>query len=281
LKHQIFFSIDVEEWFQVENLKKAIPRSSWSNQVFRVEGSLRLILEIFETFDIKATFFVLGWVAKRNPALVRFIYDHGHEIACHGYSHNIISNQTCEEFRKDISDSKNMIEDIISDKVIGYRAPSFSITDWSIDILKEAGFVYDSSLFPFKMHDRYGRIQRKKTIIENNIFEFDNGLLEISLPVLNLLNINVPLAGGFYFRFFPYWLFRYGINANINLKNNFVFYLHPWEIDYEQPKLRQLGCLYKFRHYWNIKKTRHKLKKICTDYGSCLIREKALILRGG
>ncbi len=152
-------SIDVEDWFQVENLKEAIDIDSWSKKTSRIDRNINLILTILGERNIKGTFFVLGWIAEKYPYLIRKIHDEGHEIACHGYNHELVYSLSSDKFHKDVLNTKNILEDIIGEQIIGYRAPSFSITDWAIDILSELGFRYDSSLFLTIAHNRYGRLK--------------------------------------------------------------------------------------------------------------------------
>lgn len=258
-------SIDVEDWFQVDNLKTAISRHSWEGRELRVVRNVDLILEILEKNETKATFFVLGWIAKKNPALVKKIHSRGHEIATHGYGHDLVYNLTPEEFRHDVGVSKKILEDLIGEKVIGYRAPNFSITDWAIDVLLELGFRYDSSLYPTEIHDRYGILHHTGNIHQSPL-KLREGFFEIPLSCLSMLRQNIPWAGGAYFRVIPFAIFRHGIKAILRQSSTYCFYIHPWEFDPEQPKVADIRFLYKFRHYHNLSKTQGRFIKLIQKF---------------
>jgi len=253
-------SFDVEDWFQVENLRSACPRNKWDSFESRIERNMDVILDLLAKNEVKATFFVLGWIAERYPDLVRRISAEGHEIASHGYNHELVYNLTPEEFKADVVRSKKMLEDISGQEIIGYRAPSFSITDksiWAIDVLKETGYQYDSSIFPTSFHDRYGFSEIK----DSRCFTHTNGLREIPLTVYPLLDLCLPLAGGGYFRLCPFFIFRFLLAKLNSKKTPFIFYLHPWELDVKQPRVKV--CLqHQLRHYLNIDKTVKKLNRI-------------------
>lgn len=256
-------SFDIEDWFQVENMKCAIPFSEWENHELRVVRNTEKILSILKEVDTRATFFILGWIAERCPDLVREIAGEGHEIASHGYSHQLVYMMARDEFREDIRRSKEILEDIGKVKVCGYRAPSFSITKdslWALDILKELDFTYDSSIFPVSFHDRYGF-----SSCDGRPFRWENGLLEIPLSVYKIGNFALPVAGGGYFRLFPYWYFKYFL-SRLNAGNqSFTFYLHPWELDPDQPRVNiPLG--YRFRHYVNLSSTERYLRRLLGDF---------------
>jgi polysaccharide deacetylase family protein (PEP-CTERM system associated) len=256
-------SFDIEDWFQVENMKGAISFKDWDTLELRVARNTERILKILKDKDTRATFFILGWVAQKCPALVKEIADAGHELASHGYGHDLVYNLSREEFREDIRKSKEVIEGLTGRKVLGYRAPSFSITKdslWALDILKEEGFVYDSSIFPVSFHDRYGFGK-----CESAPFKWPNGLIEVPLTVYRIRNVTLPLAGGGYFRLLPYAYFKYFFNK-LNAKNErFTFYLHPWEIDPGQPRVK-LPHGYRFRHYVNLKMTERSLVRLLSDF---------------
>ena len=195
-------SFDIEDWFQVENLKTAISRDQWDEIELRVEGNTRKILALLREANARATFFILGWVAERCPELVRDIDRDGHEVASHGYGHGLVYEMTPDMFREDLLRSKNILEGIVNKPVTGYRAPSFSITPqnlWALDILKEMGFEFDSSVFPVSLHDRYGF-----SGCSTRPFVWPNGLVEIPLSVYRVGRLSLPAAGGGYFRLFPY-----------------------------------------------------------------------------
>ncbi len=256
-------SFDIEDWFQVENLRGAIDRSSWSSRPLRVEASTRRILELLAQTETRATFFFLGWVAERCPQLVREAAAAGHEIASHGYGHELVYRLAPAAFRDDVRRAKALLEDLSGQAVRGYRAPSFSITresTWALDVLREEGYTYDSSVFPISGHDRYGFAE-----CGTAPFTWPNGLLEIPLAVYKIRELGLPVAGGGYFRLFPYAYFR-GLLARINRSgHSFVFYLHPWELDPDQPRVKvSLG--YRFRHYVNLRRTAGRLARLVQDF---------------
>ncbi len=256
-------SFDVEDWFQVENLKSVVRVEDWDKYELRVEKNTHKILEILREYSTKATFFVLGWIAERCSNLVKHIDAEGHEIASHGYSHQLIYLMTQHEFKEDILRSKAILEDITAKEVIGYRAPSFTITRdtlWAIDILKECGFKYDSSIFPTSFHDRYGFDGMASTP-----FYFANALLEVPLSTVKIFKLQIPLGGGGYLRLFPYLYFHL-LFKYLNSKNRgIVFYLHPWELDYEQPRLHPPFFL-RVRHYVNLNKTEKRLRVLLRNF---------------
>ncbi len=272
---KFFLTIDVEDWFQVENMKGVIAYNQWDSYKIRVIDNIKKILDVLDSFDIKATFFVLAWLAERFPDIVREIYKRGHEVASHGYGHKLIHHQKPEEFKEDIARAKKILEDIIGDEILGYRAPSFSITDWAVEIIGEVGYKYDSSYCPTLLHNRYGRLNLKLTTDTNTntgIFKFPNGLIEVSLPTLNLMGASIPWCGGAYFRLLPYPLFRAGIKKILN-NRVYVFYFHPWEINPAQPRVKRLRWDYRLRHYWGLDKTLDKLEKLLQDFSFVTIRE--------
>jgi len=256
-------SFDIEDWFQVENLKAAIPRDKWDGMELRVETNTRRILALLRERGAKATFFVLGWIADHCAQLIIDIDREGHEVASHGYGHQLVYQMTPDAFRDDVVKSKRILEDLVQKPIVGYRAPSFSITPqtlWALDILNDAGYRYDSSIFPVSFHDRYG-FQGASP----RPFVWPNGLMEIPLAVYQIGNYSLPAAGGGYFRFFPY---RYFLHAFTRLNRNrqaFLFYLHPWEIDPGQPRV-QVSWFYGFRHYVNLHRTEGRLRRLLQDF---------------
>jgi len=197
-------TIDVEEIFQVHALSDVVKIENWDGFASSVESNTSIILEILSENDTKATFFCLGWIAREHGPLIRRICDDGHEIACHGYNHQVIYNQTPDAFRKDVAESKKIIEDITGKPVLGYRAPTYSITEktlWALDIIDELGFAYDSSIFPVH-HDNYGIPSAPRFP-----YRIEGGnLAEFPISTMKLGNINFPIAGGGYFSLFPYML---------------------------------------------------------------------------
>ncbi len=257
-------TIDVEDWFHVENLKSVISRSMWDSCESRVVGNTSRMLELLEKEGISATFFVLGWVAERNPDLIRRISDAGHEIAAHGYNHQLISNLAPDEFKRDVLKCKQILEDLTGQPVTGYRAPSFSITDWAIDCLVQLGFSYDSSAFPFVQHGRYGQLAgvSPNVIVE----EIRPGFSEVCIPCLPTRFVNLPWGGGGYFRLCPYRLFRWGVKNILGKRNAYVFYIHPWEIDPEQPRIKGVKMSEGFRHYLNLKHCERRWLSLLKDF---------------
>ncbi len=258
-------SVDVEDWFQVDNLKQAITRESWDGNISRVERNVDIILELLDKNSSTATFFILGWIAKRFPQVVRKIHQQSHEVACHGYNHELVYSLTPENFRQDVLRSKIILEDTIGEAIIGYRAPNFSITDWAIDVLISLGFKYDSSLFLTVAHNRYGKLKDYK-VSSNSVFELKNGFYQVMLSNNQYAGIKLPWSGGFYFRFIPYRIFKSGIDKILKDKGIYIFYIHPWEFDPNQPRVKNINLQYKFRHYTNLEKTESKFKKLLSDY---------------
>ena len=259
-------SIDVEDYFHVSVFDGIVPRSDWERMESRVVANTIRLLEIFDEFSVRSTFFVLGWVAERHPDLVRAIAGRGHEIASHGYAHRLVYDQTPSAFRTDVRRAKQLLEDASGRPVVGYRAPSYSITArslWALDVLLEEGYQYDSSIFPIR-HDRYGipLSGRQPYAIERKA----GTLVEVPGSTTHLGPLNLPVAGGGYFRILPYWWTRWGI-ARVNRieRRPVVFYLHPWEIDPEQPRLRA-GSLSQFRPYRNLHLTELRLRRLLREF---------------
>lgn len=260
-----YLTIDVEDYYQVSAFENIISKKDWGTHPSRVVRNTRKILSLLSDKNIKATFFILGWIAENHPELVKEISDQGHEVGCHSYDHRLVYNLSPEEFREDTSKTKDILENITGKKVAGYRAPSYSITKrslWALDILSELGFEYDSSIFPI-IHDRYG-IQDaprfKYALPAQNMTEYP-----ISTSII--WGRKIPVAGGGYFRLFPYWFTKMALNK-INSKEGkpFIFYLHPWEIDPEQPKIKNISPLTRFRHYNNLDKTENRFKNLLDDF---------------
>lgn len=373
-----YLTIDVEDYFQVHAFSTVISPAEWDRYECRVEKNTYRILDLLDGVSsqelevrnqnfftssrstvnsdrktIKATFFILGWIAERYPQLVKEIHARGHEIASHGYGHKVIYEQSREQFREDVRRSKQLLEDLIAEEVLGYRAPTYSIIDktlWALQILREEGYRYDSSIFPIR-HDYYGMphcprfpfiwnldaptpsiaslfpevdaigqhstfdIQNSKLKIQNwspsheqsatnhgprtthnRQRTTDNGqrstpcasqhvslpasshpsflaswpssyLFEFPLSTLNLFGQRLPIAGGGYFRLFPYWLTHWALNRVNNVERQpFIFYLHPWEMDPDQPRLNHVSILSRFRHYNNLHKTKHRFARLLQDF---------------
>ncbi len=321
-------TIDVEDWFQVENFKECIPYSSWSSHELRVEKNTHRILDLLDkastqrsassgqrdekpresckssqenirqdqqelsgrscrpclgghaptnngqrtTKDgpnqIRATFFVLGWVAERVPALVREIHARGHEIASHGHSHELCTKCTPGELKRDLLCSKRLLEDIIGDPVYGYRAPSFSVDDDSLKIVRDCGFMYDSSYNSFAMHGRYGKVALNRDCAGRKTIghQISHDFFELPISNLNVGGRIFPWGGGGYFRLIPLVLFELGIRRILKSDGAYLFYMHPWEIDPEQPRVEVAKWMYRLRHYINLEKTYSRLSRIVTDF---------------
>lgn len=266
-------TIDVEDYFMVSAFADVVKFEDWSNYESRVEQNTNWILDLLDEYNVKATFFVLGWVAEHYPKLIKEIYNRGHEVGCHGYNHRLAYELSLKEFREDTRKSKALIEDAIGMTVKGYRAASYSILKrslWVLDVLIEEGFIYDSSIFPI-YHDRYGYPEFSRFPV--NVLRPDRGeIFEVPLSTIRLIGKNIPIAGGGYLRFFPIRFTEWGIQRlNVKERQPAVIYLHPWEIDAEQPKIngRRSSML---RHYINMNTTRMKIKYILQSFSVDSIR---------
>ena len=266
-------SVDVEEHFQVAAFDSSINRADWENISSRVEANTHGVLELFAAKGVRATFFVLGWIAERYPALVRHIVAEGHELACHGYSHRKIYTQSKDEFWQETRRAKGVLEDISGVPVLGYRAASFSITTeslWALDILIEEGFVYDSSIFPVR-HDNYGI---PGAAPNPSMLTAPSGrrIAELPMSTVGFGGLRLPVGGGGYFRLYPYWLTRMALKYMNQANRGFVFYSHPWEIDVEQPRVTGAPWLSRFRHYNNLEKFQSRLELLLDEFptGTCV-----------
>lgn len=260
------FTVDVEDYFHVAALASAISRDSWPQQEYRVEGNTERLLELLAERDVHGTFFVLGWVAERSPGLVRRIAAAGHEIACHGYSHQLIYRQSRQEFREETARAKGLLEDSIGQPVLGYRAASFSIirdTLWALDDLIDLGFHYDSSIFAIR-HDRYG-IPDASPLPGRVTAPSGRSILEFPMAPANFFGLKVPVTGGGYFRIFPYRLTLAGLRQINAAGRPFAFYLHPWEIDPGQPRI-SVGAVSRFRHYSNLSRCQDRLRRLLQEF---------------
>lgn len=257
-------TVDVEDYFQVSALAPHIARSDWERIPCRVEGNVEKILALLAASDAEATFFVLGWIAERYPALVRRIAASGHEIASHGYGHRRASEQSREEFLQDIRAAKKLLEDITGAEVKGYRAPSFSIgsgNSWAFDCIGEAGYRYSSSIYPVR-HDHYGTPDAPRFPWRPR-----RELLEIPIATARLGNANLPAGGGGYFRLLPYAVSRELIRRlNRREGRSAVFYFHPWELDPGQPRVGGTSLKTRTRHYLNLHLTEPRLCRLLRDF---------------
>lgn len=260
-----FLSVDVEDYFQVAAFEKIISPVDWDKYECRVVANTVTILDLFARYNVKATFFIVGWIAERYPDLVMEIDRLGHDIGCHSYWHRKIYGLTPGEFRKDTQQAKDILENIINKPVLGYRAPSYSITKeslWALDILAELGFRYDSSIFPVH-HDNYGIPDAPRFS-----YTLEHGqMVEYPISTVKLPGINLPIAGGGYFRLFPYWFTSNALKwINKRDRKPFVFYLHPWEVDPAQPRIKDAGAKSRFRHYLNLDKTLGRLDRLLQEF---------------
>jgi len=323
----ILLTIDVEDWFQVENFRPWIPFETWGQQELRVEKNTHRLLDLFDSIEmqpanfpiskpqaddyelsfvsnqlkndgqpttnnahtkkVKANFFVLGWIAERLPHLVREIQSRGHEVASHGYNHNLCNQQSTFDLKKELTESKKLLEDITGSPVLGFRAPNFSVNDEVLKTIEDCGYLYDSSYNSFSLHDRYGTIslngQAKKGIahkLSDNFFELPISNLCFRNPMSYLLSATslkrkdrdrfvLPWGGGAYFRLMPLPVFTAGVKNILKEKNAHLFYLHPWEVDAEQPKVAVASYLNKIKHYTNVRQTEMKLKKLIKNLSHC------------
>jgi polysaccharide deacetylase family protein (PEP-CTERM system associated) len=260
-------TVDVEDYMHVSAFTGVIRMDDWDSHESRVERNTQRLLDLFDAHSVSATFFVLGWVAQRYPALVRDIAARGHEVASHGLTHQLVYNQTPKVFREETHASKVLLEELAQRPVLGYRAASYSITQrslWALDILVELGFRYDSSIFPVR-HDRYGIPGAQ---IAPYVHETPAGrnLVEFPLTTKGLFGYRLPVSGGGYFRLLPYALTRAAFRSiNQREQRPFIFYLHPWEIDPGQPRI-QAGRLSRFRHYTNLGKCEDRLKQLLGEF---------------
>jgi polysaccharide deacetylase family protein (PEP-CTERM system associated) len=257
-------TVDVEDFFHVSAFESIIDPTQWKEYQPRVEFNTRRLLDLFAKHNVKSTFFVLGWVAERYPELILDIYRQGHEIASHGYAHRRATSQTRQEFFDDVKRSKDHLEDLIGERLTGYRAPSFSIgyeNEWAFEVLTELDFGYSSSTYPVK-HDLYGTPDWPRFAYNRK-----EGIIEIPIPTLKLRGKQMPIGGGGYFRLYPYILTKYLVSSYLKKeKQPYSFYFHPWEIDGDQPRLSNAPLKSKFRHYVNLDKNYGKLEHLLTDF---------------
>ena len=267
-------TIDVEDYYQVSAFESIVPLADWERYESRVEKNTHRILDLLDAHTTTATFFVLGWVAERHPRLIRTLVARGHEVASHGYAHRRVYTQTPEQFRTETRRSKCLLEDTLGQPIRGYRAASYSITRhslWALDVLREEGFVYDSSIFPIR-HDLYG-IPSHPRFCHMIPGQSDAPLVEFPLSTLRLGGTNFPIAGGGYLRLFPYAYTRWGIGyLNRREGQPAVVYLHPWELDPEQPRL-PAGKLSRFRHYTNLHRMEERFVRLLQDFSFGTVSE--------
>jgi polysaccharide deacetylase family protein (PEP-CTERM system associated) len=266
-------TFDIEEHFQVAGFDSPLRRREWDSFESRVERNTEELLRLLAMKHVHATFFILGWVAERHRGLVQRIAAEGHEIASHGYAHEMITTQTRDQFREDVGKAKKILEDLVGEQVVGYRAPSFTITNatrWALEVLVEVGYRYDSSIFPI-FHDRYG-IPGADPWCHKVTIPSGEQLWEIPPSTANLVGVRIPVAGGGYFRLIPYSILRWFLHQVENTGHPLVMYLHPWEIDPEQPRMDG-PLVSRLRHYTNLNRTSRRLTELLTDFQFAPIRE--------
>jgi exopolysaccharide biosynthesis polyprenyl glycosylphosphotransferase/polysaccharide deacetylase family protein (PEP-CTERM system associated) len=254
-------TFDVEEWFQVENLRAVFPRANWESVPRRVVRATQVILDLLAERQLRATFFILGWVTEREPALVSEIAKRGHEIAAHGYGHVLPMQLTSMEFRNDVLRARKILEDLTGKPVVGYRAPSFNLNHEHLAILAECGYRYDSSVHPFTLHDRYARLDDLGKPLRPGVYRTNGGITELALPVERFGWLQLPISGGGYFRLYPGALFRRLVGRAIVRDGHHIMYLHSWEFDPEMPRVKVRGGA-RFRHYNNLARTLPRMRKL-------------------
>jgi polysaccharide deacetylase family protein (PEP-CTERM system associated) len=289
------FSVDVEDYFQVGAFANIVAPKDWETWTSRVVENTKRMLDVLASAPkpvdvtsvqatpvqatptsaapVKATFFVLGWVAEQFPKLVPEIVRQGHEIASHGYGHQLVYTLTEEEFRDDVRKTRKILQDQSGQPVLGYRAPSFSIvkrTPWAHRVLVEEGYTYDSSVFPIH-HDLHGNPDAPREI--HTIQTEAGSIVEFPPAVITRFGKNIPTGGGGYFRFFPYFITARWLHEINRQGKPFVFYIHPWEIDPDQPKIPGAPLKSRFRHYLNLTRTADRLKKLLRDFSFTTIQE--------
>jgi len=263
-------SSDVEDWFCAYNLSNAIKKEDWHHCESRILKNIEKILNLLQDHNTKATFFILGWIGEKFPEIIYSIESQGHEIATHGYSHSLLTHLNPSQFDEDLEKSIKIIKRYSTQEVIGFRAPSFSITEntlWALEILKKHGIKYDSSVFPIGFHPDYG--------IEGSAlapYQILGSLMEFPMSCFEFIGKRFPCSGGGYFRIFPYAYTKFGIGQCNKKGRPAVFYLHPWEIDPGQPRI-EVPFLKKMRHYINLDKTEDRLKRLLKDFQFTAIKE--------
>jgi polysaccharide deacetylase family protein (PEP-CTERM system associated) len=276
-------TIDVEDWFQVENLRPWNPPAAWDRRELRVERNVHRLLDLLDG-KVRASFFVLGWIGERLPHLVREIAARGHEVASHGTSHRLCRPLSDAELRDELASSKRLLEDITGTEVRGFRAPNFSVDDRVLDLVRECDYRYDSSYNSFSLHGRYGKITLNGQPRAGIAYELNDDFFELPVSNLPLSSISIlgtlghlkhfryfhlPWSGGAYFRLMPLGVFLLGVRAILDRDGAYVFYMHPWEIDPEQPRSGGPSPAARFRHYTNLEKTMGKLRGMLEAFADC------------
>ena len=259
-------TVDVEDYYQVEAFRHQVSRSDWPNHEGRVERNVERLLQLLADHHVHGTFFTLGWIAERYPELIKRIVDAGHELASHGYDHTRVDQQSPDEFRLDTRKTKQILEDLGGVEVRGYRAASFSVSDktpWAFEIMAEEGYRYSSSIYPIR-HDLYGMPSAPRFAYAP---DQNSDILEVPITTVSLLSRKLPCGGGGYFRLYPYAFSRWAMRR-VNRKDHqpCVFYLHPWEIDPDQPRMPNLSPKTRFRHYLNLRRMEDRLHRLLRDF---------------
>lgn len=275
------FTIDIEEYFQVVALDAHVPRDSWTTMESRIHGAVDELLALLSSSGARATCFTLGWIADRYPELVRALAAAGHEIASHGWDHVRVTQQSAAAFRDSVRRAKEVLEDITGEAVLGFRAPSFSIVpglEWAFDILLEEGYRYDSSLFPVRRPDGYGyaHSQRDPHILARQA----GAILELPMTTFRIARLNIPAAGGGYFRLLPYALAQAALRSCERRGAPGMFYIHPWELDPGQPRFA-VSTLTRVRHYGGLSRTHDRLRRLLAEFRFRSVREYLRDLDGG
>jgi len=267
-------SVDVEDYFHAEAMAECVTRENWDSMESRVVRNTQRVLELLARHQARATFFVLGWVAERFPALIREIHAAGHELACHSYWHRLIYRLTADEFREDTRRAKQAIEDATGVRVLGYRAPTFSVVKrsfWALDVLAELGFKYDSSIFPTH-HDMYGVPDYSRFPCRHKS-QSGTRLVEFPLSTFTAFGMNMPVGGGGYLRILPQRYTRFGFRSlHQKERQPVIVYFHPWEIDHDQPRLNAKSRS-RLRHYTNLKNMESRISDLLSRYRFAPLRE--------
>jgi polysaccharide deacetylase family protein (PEP-CTERM system associated) len=265
-------TFDIEDWFHTENLGPTVGTADWRLIPGRVERNTHALLDLLTDCRVHATFFVLGWVARRYPSLVRRIADEGHEVGSHGDMHRRFNSLTRDALREDLRIARDTLEQVTGARVWGVRAPTFSISEAVLDVIAEAGYWYDSSFFGFKQHDRYGELTTR-IAPGATVTEVRPGLLELPMPCVRVAGMTVPWAGGGYFRLIPYPVFRWGVARNLRAERLFMFYLHPWELDAAEPRPPGLTRTTGFRTYVGRRRVPETLRRLLLEFGSTRVAD--------